>query len=86
MIDNYKESDSDKEIARISVLNYIKEAYENNFSDTKINEIFDSIYTSSKTLQELKKDTLKNWIVNLVKEGKWKIVQINSLKMDFYWK
>ena len=57
MIDNFKESD--KEIARISVLNYIKEAYENNFTDTKINEIFDSIYTSNKTLQELKKDTLK---------------------------
>lgn len=57
MIDNYKESDSDKEIAKISVLKYIKEAYENDFSDNKINEIFDSIYTSSKTLQELKKDT-----------------------------
>ena len=43
MIDNYKESDSDKEIARISVLNYIKEAYENDFSGNKINEIFDSM-------------------------------------------
>ena len=43
MIDNYKESDSDKEIARISVLNYIKEAYDNDFSDNKINEIFDSM-------------------------------------------
>ena len=57
MIDNFKESD--KEIARITVLNYIKEAHENDFSDTKISEIFDSIYTSNKTLQELKKDTLK---------------------------
>ena len=57
MIDNFKESD--KEIARITVLNYIKEAHENDFSDTKINEIFDSIYTSNKTIQELKKDTLK---------------------------
>lgn len=57
MIDNFKESD--KEIAKITVLNYIKEAYENDFSDTKINEIFDSIYSSNKTIQELKKDTLK---------------------------
>ena len=57
MIDNFKESD--KELARITVLNYIKEAHENDFSDTKINEIFDSIYTSNKTIQELKKDTLK---------------------------
>lgn len=57
MIDNFKESD--KEIARITVLNYIKEVYISDFSDTKISEIFDSIYTSNKTLQELKKDTLK---------------------------
>lgn len=41
MIDNFKESD--KEIAKITVLYYIKEAYENDFSDTIINEIFDSI-------------------------------------------
>ena len=41
MIDNFKESD--KELARITVLNYIKEAYENDFSYTKINEIFDSM-------------------------------------------
>lgn len=57
MIDNFKESY--KEIAKITILNYIKEAYENDFSDTKINEIFDSIYSSNKTIQELKKDTLK---------------------------
>ena len=57
MIDNFKETD--KEIARVTVLNYIKEAYENDFSDNKINEIFDSIYTRNKTIQELKKDTLK---------------------------
>lgn len=36
MIDNYKESDSDKEIARISVLNYIKEAYEMIFQIPKL--------------------------------------------------
>ena len=41
LIDNFKESD--KEIARITVLNYIKEAHENDFSDNKINEKFDSM-------------------------------------------